>query len=118
MKGFAALTLCLIAGAAVAQEQPLASKANLQATAADAARVTAIKNRCLEHIGIDVGYTADLQRALVADGVRQVGKDAFLPIVKAEQARIRAEIEASEVAVWCRRQKAVFEKPFPDVFRP
>ncbi|MFF8802214.1 MULTISPECIES: hypothetical protein [unclassified Methylobacterium] len=118
VKTLRAVALCLFDGTATAQERPDATAQGMQATAADTARVTAIKNRCPVHIGIDVGFTEDLQRALIADGIRQGGKEPFLQIVKSEQGRLRTEIDAFDVTAWCRRQKGLLGKSFPDVFRP
>lgn len=118
MKRIAGLALCLLAGTAAAQERSAASAEDLRATAAEAARVTALKIRCPDHIGIDVGFTEALQGTILMDGIRRVGKEPFMRIVKAEQARIRSEVEAVGTAAWCRGQKALLEKPYPDVFRP
>lgn len=118
MNRIAALALCRLTGTATAQERPAAKAGDLRATAAEAARITAIQIRCPAHIGIDVGFTETLQGTILMDGIRRIGKDPFLRIVKAEQARIQAEVAAIGPAAWCRRQKALLEKPYPDVFRP
>lgn len=110
------VALVLWGGTALAQEPP--ASAALRSIAGEAAVVTAIKKRCPSHIGVDTGFTEALQGTILMDGIRQVGKEPFMRIVKAEQARVRADIERSGPAAWCRRQKALLQKPYPDVFRP
>jgi len=113
-----ALALALWAAAVSAQAQPADDPAALRPIAGEAALLTALKNRCPAHVGIDVGFTETLQGTVLMDGIRQAGKEPFMRIVKAEQARIRAEIEATGGAAWCQRQKSRLERPYPDVFRP
>lgn len=113
-----ALVLTLWAAAVSAQAQPADDPAALRPIAGEAALLTALKNRCPAHVGIDVGFTETLQGTVLMDGIRQAGKEPFMRIVKAEQARMRAEIEATGVAAWCQRQKSRLERPYPDVFRP
>ncbi|AMB45499.1 hypothetical protein [Methylobacterium sp. AMS5] len=109
-----ALTLWTASAQAGSADDPAA----LRSIAAEAARITALKNRCPAHVGIDVGVTETLQGTVLMHGIRQAGKEPFMRIVKAEQARIRTEIETTGVAAWCRGQKSLLERPYPDVFRP
>lgn len=109
-----ALTLWIASVQAHSAEDPAA----LRSIAGEAALITALKNRCPAHVGIDVGFTETLQGTVLMDGIRQAGKHPFMRIVRAEQARIRADIEAAGIAAWCRRQKSLLERPYPDMFRP